>query len=161
LKSRSIEPLTGQQAYQYALRLLTGRDYSTARMRAKLVARDVSEEDVATLILQLKGEGWMDDRRYAGRFAESAVKEGRFYGPRLRMEMRRRGFDALVINDVLEQLLSNSDEVAEVRSVASRRYPGFNFSAATDRDKRRVISFLQRRGFGISSIMQALRTVEE
>jgi len=153
--------LTKQQAYQYALRLLTGKDYSVVRMRAKLVARDVIEEDVEAVILQLQGEGWMDDRRYAGRFAESAVKEGRFYGSRLRMEMRRKGFDASLVNEILGSLFSDSDEVAEVRTVASRRYPGFNFSAATDRDKRRAISFLQRRGFGISSIMQALRTTEE
>lgn len=161
MKSRSTEPLTKQQAYQYALRLLTGRDYSVAGMRVKLGARCVCEEDVEVLIHQLQGEGWVDDRRYAVRFAESAVKEGRFFGPRLRMEMRRKGFDAGLVNEIMGSLLSESDEVAEVRAVASRRYPGFSFSTATDRDKRRVISFLQRRGFGISSIMQALRTVEE
>lgn len=161
MKSSGTEPLTQQQAYQYALRLLTGRDYSVAALRGKLAARGAGEEDVTAICRQLQSEGWLDDRRYAGRFADSALKEGRFYGPRLRMEMRRKGFDAALVSEILGALLSDSDEVAEVRAVVSRRYPGFNFSAATDRDKRRAVTFLQRRGFGISSIMQALRTAEE
>lgn len=158
---RSTEPFTSKQAYQYALRLLAGKDYSTAKMREKLAARDVSEGCVEENILRLQEEGWLDDRRYAKRFAESSMSMGRFYGSRLRMEMRRRGFESDLVNDILRPLLLDSDEVAEVRSVTARRYPDFRISAASDRDKRRVIGFLQRRGFGISSIMRALRAEEE
>ncbi len=130
-------------------------------MRAKLAAREVGEPDVETTILRLQSEGWIDDRRFAERFAESAMSTGRFYGPRLRMEMRRRGLEADLVADVLERLLSESDEESEIRAIVSRRYSNFSFSIATDRDKRRVIGFLQRRGFGFSSIMRALRTAEE
>lgn len=158
MQSRSSETQTPGLAYQYALRLLAGRDYSSAKMRGKLAARDISEQDVEAATLRLQGEGLLDDRRYAERFAESALSAGRFYGPRLRMEMRRRGFEADLVNDILGRLLADSDEEAEVRSVTARRYPDLKYSAATDRDKRRVIGYLQRRGFGISAIMRALRT---
>ena len=73
------------------------------------------------------------------------------------MEMRRRGFDADVVDEALAPLLAESDEVSEARSVVARRYPGFCYAEASDRDKRRVVGFLQRRGFGFSAIMQALR----
>lgn len=158
LKSRSIEPLTLERAYQYVLRLLTGRDYSVARIRQKLAAREVPEHDLETVLLRLQLEGWLDDRRYAARFAETALASGRYYGARLRVEMRRRGFTPDVVAEALAPLLAESDEIAEVRSAAERRYPGFFFAAASDRDKRRVVAFLQRRGFGFSAIMQALRT---
>jgi regulatory protein len=161
LRSRSTETQTAERAYKYALRLLAGRDYSVAKMRGKLSARDVSEHDIDATLLKLQVEGWMDDRRYAERFAESALSAGRFYGPRLRMEMRRRGFEAVLVNDILERLQSDSDGLTEVRSVMARRYPDFKFFAATDRDKRRVIGFLQRCGFRISSIMLALRAEEQ
>jgi regulatory protein len=160
LKSKSSEPQTAQQSYQYALRLLTGRDYTIARLRNKLAARDVSGQDVEAIIVRLQEEGWLDDRRYAGRFAESALAEGRFYGPRLRLEMHRRGFPRDVVAEAIAPLLAERDEISEVRSVVEKRYPGFCYSAATDRDKRRVIGLLQRRGFGFSVIMQALRTIE-
>ena len=76
------------------------------------------------------------------------------------MEMRRRGFDADVVDETLAPLLAGSDEVSEARSTVDRRYPGFSYAAASDRDKRRVVGFLQRRGFGFSAIMRALRTGE-
>lgn len=160
LISKNTESLTPGQSYQYALRLLTGRDYTVAGIRRKLAAREVGEQDLEDLILRLQREGWLDDRRYAERFAESALSSGRYYGVRLRMEMRRRGFAADVVQETLAPLLAESDEISEVRSAAERRYPGFSYSAATDRDKRRVVGFLQRRGFGLSSIMRALRSEE-
>ena len=160
LKSRNTESIPSVRAYQYALRLLTGRDYTDAGIRRKLAAREFTGEDADTAILRLQREGWLDDRRYAERFAESALSSGRFYGVRLRLEMRRRGFTPDVVNETLAPLLAVSDEISEVRSAAERRYPGFSYSAASDRDKRRVVGFLQRRGFGFSAIMQALRAEE-
>ena len=158
--SRNTEPLSPDRAYQYVLRLLTGRDYSVARVRAKLAARDVAEGDLEAVLLRLQQEGWLDDRRYAERFAEVALSSGRYYGVRLRLEMRRRGLTPDIVKEILAPLLAESDEISEIRSAAERRYPGFSYSAASDRDKRRVIGFLQRRGFGFSSIMRALRTDE-
>ena len=158
LISKNTEPLTPDQAYQYSLRLLTGRDYTVAKMKQKLVTRGVAGDTLETLLHQLQREGWLDDIRYAQRFAESALSSGRFYGARLRLEMRRRGFSAEVVAETLMPLLAECDETSEVTSVAERRYPGFSYSAASDRDKRRVVGFLQRRGFSFSSIMQALRT---
>ena len=160
LISKNTEPLTPDRAYRYVLRLLTGRDYTVAGIRRKLALREVGGEDLDAVILRLQREGWLDDQRYAERFAESALSSGRYYGTRLRLEMRRRGFTAETVNAALAPLLAESDEVSEVRSAAERRYPGFSCSAASDRDKRRVIGFLQRRGFGFSAIMTALRTDE-
>ena len=158
--SRNSEQLSSDQLYRYAVRLLTGRDYSVARVRQKLAARDVTEQDLETVILRLQREGWLDDTRYAERFAESALSSGRYYGARLRLEMRRRGFADDVVNETLAPLLAESDEISEVRSAAERRYPGFSYSTASDRDKRRMIGFLQRRGFGFSAILRALRAEE-
>jgi regulatory protein len=160
LTSKNTEPLTSVQLYQHALRLLTGRDYSSARIKQKLATREGAEGDSDDVIARLQREGWLDDRRYAVRFAESALSSGRYYGARLRMEMRRRGFTADIVNETLAPLLAESDEISEVRSAAERRYPGFSYSVASDRDKRRLISFLQRRGFGFSSIMAALQADE-
>ncbi len=158
--SRNIELLPADKVYQYALRLLSGRDYTVAKMRHKLAAQEVVEQGLETVVSRLQREGWLNDMRYAERFAESALSSGRYYGVRLRLEMRRRGFSEEVVHETLAPLLAESDEISEVRSAAERRYPGFSYSAASDRDKRRVVGFLQRRGFGFSAIMRALRTEE-
>lgn len=156
--SKNTEPLSLDKVYPYVVRLLTGRDYTVARLRQKLAARDVAEHDLDAVILRLQHEGWLDDRRFAARFAESAISSGRYYGARLRLEMRRRGFTADIVNEALAPLLAERDELSEVRAAAERRYPGFSYSAASDRDRRRLVGFLQRRGFSLSVIMRALRT---
>jgi regulatory protein len=161
LISKSTELLTVESAYQYALRLLSARDYSVARLRSKLAARGVVDEDQESVLLRLQDGGWLNDRRYAERFAGSALSDGRFFGPRLRQEMRRRGFDAPLVDDVLAALQEGLDETAEIRNVVEKKYPDFVFSSAPDRDKRRITAYLQRRGFGLSAIFRVLKTVDQ
>lgn len=158
---KNTEPLPSDKVYPYTLRLLTGRDYTVAGIRRKLAVRQVAGQDIDRTIIRLQREGWLDDRRFAARFAESALASGRYYGVRLRLEMRRRGFDADVVDEILAPLLTGSDEYSEVRSAAERRSPGFSFSKANERDRRRMVSFLQRRGFGLSAILRALRSDEK
>jgi len=160
LISKSTEPQTAESTYLYALRLLTGRDYTATGMLRKFSARGVCELDAETVIARLQREGWLNDRRYAERFAESVLSNGRFFGPRLRQEMLRRGFGADLVGDVLTGLSGDFDEGDEVRKVLERRYSGFCFSTATDREKRKIIGYLQRRGFGLSAIMNVLKAAK-
>jgi len=152
LKSRSTEPPSPEQAYRYALRLLTGRDYTSLKLKQKLLAREFGETDTEAVLARLTAEGWVNDRRFAERFAEAAVGSGRFFGPRLRLEMRRRGIPPDLIAEVVGQMRGEHDEGEQLRSLLERRYPGFAFADATDRERRRVIGFLQRRGFSVAAI---------
>jgi len=129
-------------------------------MREKLARRGLEEAAVEAAVARLEEQGWLDDRRFAERFAEMAVAGGRFFGPRLRLEMRRRGVPAGLVDEVLGRIRQERDEQDDLRSVMERKFPGFSFSAAGDREKRRVIAFLQRRGFGLSAIMKILKAEE-
>jgi regulatory protein len=161
LKLRSSEPSTPERAYLYALRILTARDYTVARMQEKLRGRDFDEADMEAALGRLVAEGWVDDRRFAERFAESAIASSRYYGPRLRQEMRRRGLPQELVSEVLGRVLEDHDEAEEVRVIVERRFSGFSFSTASDREKRRTVGFLQRRGFSLSAIFRALRATEQ
>jgi regulatory protein len=154
---KSSEPSSPERAFQDALALLAVRDYTTAKMKEKLATRGLNEAAVETAVVRLVSEGWLSDRRFAERFAETAVAGCRYFGPRLRLEMRRRGVPAELIDEVLGRLRLERNEQGDLRSVMERRYPGFSFVTATDREKRRVIAFLQRRGFGLGTIMKALK----
>jgi len=162
LSLRNSETSSPKQAYLYALRLLTARDYTVGRLREKFQARNFDEADMEAALTQLTSEGWVDDRRFAERFAESALASGRYFGPRLQQEMRRRGLQKELVSEVLGRLLDEYDEAGEVCAIVERRFSGFSFSSASDREKRRLVGFLQRRGFSLSTIMKVLRaTVKE
>jgi len=158
---RSSEPSSPERAYLYALRLLTARDYTAARLREKLHGRGFDDSDVEAALGRMVTEGWVDDHRFAERFAESALASGRYYGRRLQQEMRRRGVQPELVAEVLGRVLMEYDETEEVRAIVDRRFNGFSFSSASDREKRRTIGFLQRRGFSLSAILQALRVTEQ
>ena len=154
---KSFEPLTLERAYQYALKLLATRDYTTTKLREKLRSRNCPETIAESVVIRLAMEGWINDRRFAERFAESALATLRFFGPRLKLEMRRRGISADLIDEVLGMFCGEHDEGEGARLLLEKRFPGFSFSDTTDGEKQRVIAFLQRRGFGFSVIMKAMR----
>ena len=158
---RSSEPSSPQRVYLAALRLLNARDYTEARLREKLLSKGFDETDLEAVLGKLVSEGWVNDLRYAERFAESALACGRYYGPRLRQEMQRRGLARDLVSEVLGRVLGEHDEAGEVRAIIERRFSGFSFSTASDKEKRRAAGFLQRRGFSLSAIMTALRAVEQ
>jgi regulatory protein len=160
LKSKNSEPSSPERAYVCALRLLTARDYTELRLREKLKIRDYEDADIDTALVRMKSEGWVNDRRYAERFSESALASGRYFGLRLRQELRRRGIPQDIICEVLCRVLEDHDEADEIRSILGRRFSTFSFSTANDKEKRRAVGFLQRRGFGLSAIMRAMRMSE-
>jgi regulatory protein len=140
---------------------LNARDYSEARLREKLRGRGFDETDIEAALDRMISEGWVNDLRFAERFAESALASGRYYGPRLRQEMRRRGLPPELVSEVLGRVLEEHDQIGEVRTIIERRFSGFSFSSASDREKRRAVGFLQRRGFSLSAIMSALRATDQ
>ena len=154
---KNSDPSTPQRAYQYALRLLTARDYTEARLREKLCGREFAEQDVLSALERMCSEGWVDDQRFAERFVESALASGRYYGSRLRQEMRRRGLSPELVSEVLGRVMEERDECQDLQAVFERRFSGFCFATSSDKEKRRALGFLQRRGFGFSAIMQILR----
>ena len=157
MKSKSSEPSSPERARLYALRLLAARDYTVARIKEKLRSREFAESDLGEAVSRLEEEGWISDRRFAERFADAALVSGRYVGPRLKLEMRRRGLPDDLVSDVIARLSEEYDECREVRAVLERRFPGFSYAVASDKDKRRILGFLQRRGFGFSAIMRAMK----
>jgi len=156
LTSRNTEKPSARRCLEYALNLLATRDYSSVRIRGKLVEKGFSEEDAEAVIDRLQEEGWINDPAFAARFAESAISSGRFYGARLKEEMRRRGIPAGIAEQALKQATDSSNQAELVRGILKRRYPCFSFDLSGEKEKRRIISYLRRRGYCFSTIMHVL-----
>ena len=145
------------KALACALRALARRDHSEAELRRKLRDKGFPAGGVDGAIDRLKVLGYLDDRRFAGRWADSAIRNGRAFGPRLRMELLRRGVAESVVADVLAELTGEHGEPETVAALLTRKFAGFDPKCADDREKRRVIGYLQRRGFSIAAILKVFR----
>lgn len=150
-----------EKALTYAVRVLARRDHSVAELERKLHGKGFSAGVVAELIARLGKSGYLDDRRFAERWAESAVRNGRGYGPRLRLELARRGVCREIIADVLSGIAASHGEEETLAALVTRRFAGFDPESASDRDRRRVVAYLQRRGFSAAVIFRFFRAWDD
>lgn len=141
-----------------ALRLLTRRDYGTQELRQRLLAKGFPADAVEQAIARGITLGYLDDVRHVERLTRSLLTTGRAAGPRLVLELRRRGLPEELIRATLED--SRGAEEQALQTLISRRFPTFDFAGADDRERRRVILFLQRRGFPLDRILNELKRTD-
>ncbi len=146
-----------KRAFAAALRALGRRDHSESELAGKLVAKGFSPAAVTDAVIRLKAAGYLDDRRFARQWADSALRNRRGFGPRIRQELLRRGVAEGVVAEALAELADEYDEAALIGDVLARKFPTFSPGETPDREKRRVMQYLQRRGFACSAILAVFR----
>ena len=139
-----------------ALRLLTGRDYSQSELRRRLLDKGFDEIRVDQALQRCLELGYLDDTRYAVNRATSLMAQGRAVGPRILVDLRQRGISEELAGQALAKAREAFDEEELLTSLVSRRFPDFNYNSASAKERRRVVHFLQRRGFSINRILAQL-----
>ncbi len=147
----------GRRAYAAALKMLTRRDHGRAELAGKLAAKGFGEPAITATLERLAGLGYLDDRRFARLWADAALRSGRGVGPRIALELRRRGIADGIVQEILAELAAEVDETELLRQQMARRYAGFDPATATDREKARIFNWFRRRGFSGGAISAALR----
>jgi regulatory protein len=144
--------------FDCALRVLALRDHSEWELRRKLKLKGYDDEaGVEGTVARLKELGYLDDARFALGFAQSAIRNGRGYGGRLKLELSRRGVAGAIVQGTLEQLAQEFGETEVLARTIERRFAGFDPESATEKEKRKVVAYLQRKGFTLSAILAGLR----
>ena len=138
------------------LRLLTGRDYSKAELRRRLLDKGFAATRIDDALQRCIELGYLDDARYALNRATSLMTQGRGVGSRILLDLKQRGVSNEVACQALEQARELYDEEELLKTLLQRRFPDFNYSSAPAKERRRVVHFLQRRGFPIGGIMDQL-----
>ncbi len=140
-----------------ALRLLTRCDRSETELRQKLEQRGYSSSAIDTAISKCREYNYLDDRRYAAERARSMMRSGRGVGPRIMLELRRRGIDETTARQAVEAAESELFTDQVLHDLLSRRFPTFDYATADDRERRRLIGFFQRRGFTLEQIFSLIK----
>lgn len=138
--------------YLRALNLLTRRDHTTAELKRKLAIRGFAADSTAGLLAQLTEEGYLDDKRFAERWTESAMRNGRGYGLRILQELQKRGISREIATEAVAAATAEYPELDSLAAIVSKRFSAFDPAAAPTKEKQRVYSYLQRRGFSIHAI---------
>lgn len=150
-KSSASDPLAA------ALRLLGRRDRSTVELTGALHRRGFDGEESARAVARCRELGYLDDRRFACERARALLRTGRAAGAKIIFDLRRRGIRDELIEEAVAAAEEERSPQEAARDLLARRFPDLDFFRADEREKRRVLTFFQRRGFSPGLIIAILK----
>lgn len=146
-----------QRAREAGLNYLSRRARSAHEVAQRLRQKEFAEDVVAEVIADLERLRFLDDRAFARRWVEARLE--RAAGARkLAQDLRRKGVDAALIDEVLAEYAPQLD--APDRAVDLLRKQAWRYRAL-DREKaqRRMLGFLARRGYDGQTAWKAIERV--
>jgi regulatory protein len=146
---------SGEEAFKRALKFLGYRARSEAEVGTKLIQAGFSPKIVEPILEKLRSLKLLDDEAFARSFAQARI-EDRGYGPlRLERELRLKGIAKTLVGRILDESFGRQGGKDRAQALLEKRFRGKDLSNA--KNLRRVISFLQRRGYRDSVIAEILK----
>lgn len=147
--------MTGSEdAIRKAMNLLLYKDRSEKELRDRLAKEEFEPEQIRDAIEYVRSFGYLNDRRYAENYVASfAGKKSRRI---IRAELEQKGVDEVLIDRALEEI--PEDETGQIMELLRKKAGGPH--RMDDREKRRVVGFLSRRGYSGSDIWKVIREYE-
>lgn len=142
-----------ERALRFAYEALGRRERTVAELRTVLERKRVDPAAIDSVVAELRATGWLDDARYAQRFAEDKRELDRWGSERIARDLRRRG----VAPDIVEAVVASqgrSDELATALLLLEQRLPT---PPADDRERSRAWRLLIRRGYEADLAYEAVR----
>jgi regulatory protein len=147
--------LERERALQLGYRAVGRRERTVAELRTFLERKRVEPEAIDDTVAELTQAGFLDDARYAQRFAEDKRELERWGSERIARELHRRGVPPTLI----ESAVSDRSREAELETallLLAQRVP----SLRDDRERDRAWRLLIRRGYEAELAYEAVRRHE-
>lgn len=143
--------VTENQLYhikQRALRYLGRRHHSVSELRTKLRQKAYDGELINSVIDELKGKKFLDDKNFAALFTEENLSVKKWGKNKIRSELIKRGIAREIIDEVLNTYLSGGEQAENAEDLARKKYKSLS-SRKYESDKLRVklLTFLASRGY--------------
>jgi len=151
-----------KRARELSYRYLAIRPRSKAEVVRYLGGKGFTEDIVSAVILTLEGYGYLDDAKFASGWARQLVGTKGLSRRAVGYELRRKGISEINADAAVEGL--SDDETGSDDEVAlrvARKKAESLAGLETEKARRRLVSYLQRRGFSYGVISGALRALNK
>ena len=146
---------TSRRCLDAAVALLGRRAHSRSELQRKLKQKKYGDDVIAAALMELERRGHIDDQRFAQMRAVSAARH-KHHGPqRIMSDLMRAGVSMESARSASQEVYSENSAADAARDLAMKqamRLKKLEPSAA----RRRLIGFLQRRGFDYEAIGPAV-----
>ncbi len=150
-KSNASDPFAS------AVRILSGRDMSEAELRQRLARFGFSVTAIDQAIGKCLDYDYLNDRRYALARTRSLVRSGKGVGRKILLDLKQRGIPEALAQEAWDTVSAELPPETILRELLGRRFADFDYAQASDRERRRLVGYLQRRGFPLELIFAVLR----
>jgi len=146
-----------KRARAYALRLLDYRERSKQEIRDKMREKGYGQRLIEEVLQYLEAHKFINEKRFACVWGESRIRKG--YGKRRTyLELKQKGLDTDLIDEVLDKLYSSIDEVEIAFNLIKKRKSLLGDSRKSS--TRRIYEFLKRRGFSFEVIDKVITEIK-
>jgi len=135
----------------YAAKALSVRGYSVSEFKTRLKKRAARAEDVEVVLARLKEAGMVNDRRFAGSFAEWRRESQGMGKTRVMRDLMARRVAPAVAKEAVEAAFEGVDEIAMIEAFLKRKYRGKDLGALLQDQKQLASAFRKLRGAGFSA----------
>ncbi|HVE68245.1 MAG TPA: RecX family transcriptional regulator [Solirubrobacteraceae bacterium] len=144
-----------QQALDLAYRHLAKRDRTEMEVRRHLEARGVDPATAGSALAELERQGYVDDARYARRFAEDRRTLDSWGTERIEQRLLSVG----VAPEIVVVAVSTQPPEAELDAAVELLRRRFPEPPEDDRARNRALGLLVRRGYDLELAHDAIRAL--
>ena len=138
---------------ELAYRAISTRDRTVAELRAYLERRRVEPEAIEHAVSELRTAGYLDDARFAQRFAEDKRHLERWGSERIARDLRRRG----VAPELIEAAVSGQERGDELHAAIELLAMRIPVPPVGARERDRAWRMLVRKGYEPDLAYEAVR----
>jgi regulatory protein len=145
-----------ERAIDLAYRAIATRERTVSELRTYLERKRVGPRAIEVAVAELTEAGFLDDARFARRFAEDKRVLELWGSERIAGDLRRRGIDPDLIQEATGAS-SRSDELASALVLLAQRHAK---PPSNDRERDKAWRLLVRRGYQPELAYEAVRAHE-
>lgn len=159
--ARRTKRLAADELFEYAVKSLGARAYSTGDLKAKLRTRAANTADADAAIDRLKDIGYLDDKRFAESYAAARVENEGFGRVRVVHDLRARRISGAMAEQAVQQALGEKTEEELIDAFIARRMSSLASGGPVEDERKLAAAYrkLRRAGFTSGGILKALKRV--
>lgn len=148
-----IQASDARRAKEKALYLLEHRNHSKKELTEKIARTAASREAAQAAADHMEELGLVDDQAFARSYAKDLFLRKRWGPLRVKQELRQKGIDPELIQELLEEYGDEEQQLESLRAVLEKKYPGWQ---EDEKIHRRAYAGLQRLGYSYQQIREGM-----
>lgn len=154
---KAVEREEEHKVREKALRYLSFRNRSVKELKTFLLGKGYGPDVVARTLARLEEVGLLDDRAFAKAWVEGRAKFKGMGERLLEQELRQKGVKKEIIREAVEGLGDEEERALSLSQAKVERMKSLDKETV----KRRLVGFLQRRGFTGEIVYEVIQKVLE